>query len=129
MQYDMRITSSYIYLKDARFHAFHGVMPQEQEVGADFLVTVRCALDVSQAMEHDILDVTLDYGVLYDIVRQEMEIPSQLVEHVAGRIAHHVFDRFPAVTSVDLSITKVNPPIGADCGGAGVELHLINDKT
>ena len=125
----MKLSSSYIYVKEARFHAYHGVMPQEQAVGADFLVSVRCALDITQAMEHDMLEVTLDYGVLYDIIRQEMEIPSQLVEHVAGRIAHHVFDHFPAVTSIDLSITKVNPPIGADCGGAGVELHLINDKT
>ena len=125
----MKLSSSYIYVKEARFHAYHGVMPQEQAVGADFLVSVRCALDITQAMEHDMLEVTLDYGVLYDIIRQEMEIPSQLVEHVAGRIAHHVFDNFPAVTSIDLSITKVNPPIGADCGGAGVELHLINDKT
>ena len=39
----MKVESSYIYLKDARFHAYHGVLPQEQQVGADFLVSVRCA--------------------------------------------------------------------------------------
>ena len=36
----MRITSSYISLRNVRFHAFHGVMPQERKVGADFLVNV-----------------------------------------------------------------------------------------
>jgi dihydroneopterin aldolase len=33
------------------------------------------------------------------------------------------------VTTVDLTLTKENPPMGADCDGASVELHLINDKT
>lgn len=125
----MKITESYIYLNEARFHAYHGVLPQEQTVGGDFMVSVRCALDVTHAMEHDILEVTLDYGVLYKLIEREMAIPSQLVEHVAGRIARSVFDTFPRVTAMDLSITKLNPPIGADCAGAGVELHLINDKT
>ena len=125
----MKVERSYIYLKEARFRACHGVLPQEQVVGADFLVSARCALDVTKAMEHDMLEVTLDYGVLYSIIKHEMDIPSQLVEHVAGRIAQRVFESFPEVTSIDLSITKLNPPIGADCAGAGVELHLINDKT
>lgn len=125
----MKISESYIFLKDARFYAYHGVLPQEQEVGGEFLVSARCALSVTQAMEHDMLEVTLDYGVLYNIIKREMAIPSQLVEHVAGRIAKAVFDAFPTVRSMDLSITKVNPPMGADCQGAGVELHLINDKT
>ena len=38
-------------------------------------------------------------------------------------------DTFPQVTGVDVTLTKLNPPMGADCAGASVELHLINDKT
>ena len=30
---------------------------------------------------------------------------------------------FPEVTSIDLKLTKLNPPMGADCDGAGVEIH------
>ena len=120
----MKIKSSYIFLNDVRFHAYHGVLPQEQEVGQDFLVSARAALDVTAAMEHDMVEVTLDYGVLYRIIKEEMAQTSQLVEHVAGRIAHRVFDTFPGVTTLDLKITKLNPPIGGDCEGAGVELHL-----
>ena len=124
----MKITESYIYLNEARFHAYHGVLPQEQEVGQDFLVSVRCGLNVTAAMEHDMVEVTLDYGQLYRLIEREMAKPSQLVEHVAGRIGRAVFETFPDLTSLDLSITKLNPPIGGDCAGAGVELHLINDK-
>jgi dihydroneopterin aldolase len=70
------------------------------------------------------VEVTLDYGVLYQIVKEEMAQVSQLVENVAGRIANRVFNTFPEVTMLDLKITKLNPPIGGDCEGAGVELHL-----
>ena len=125
----MKIEESYIFLKDVRFHAYHGVLPQENEVGTDFLVSARAALDVKAAIEHDMVEVTLDYGVLYNIIKDEMAVTSQLVEHVAGRIARRVFDTFPQVKAFDLSITKLNPPFGGDCMGAGVELHLINDKT
>ena len=123
------MTSSYIYIKEARFHAYHGIFPQEQTLGQDFLVSVRCGVDISAAMEHDMLEVSLDYGALYRLIEREMAVRSQLVERVAGRIAEAVFKEFPEVKSLDLSITKLNPPIGADCEGAGVEVHLINDKT
>ena len=125
----MRVESGYVFLKDVRFHAFHGVMPQERSVGADFLVSLRMGYDLSKAMVSDEVGDTLNYAEVYQLVRQEMEQPSALLEHVAGRIVRILFERFPMVTSVDLQLMKKNPPMGADCKGAGVELHLINDKT
>ena len=104
-------------------------MPQERKVGADFTVSLRVGVDLSRAVESDMVEDTLNYATLYEVVKQEMVIPSQLLEHVAGRIGKSVFNRFPQVESVDVVITKLNPPMGADCEGASVELHLINDKT
>jgi dihydroneopterin aldolase len=40
-----------------------------------------------------------------------------------------VIDCSNLVEAVDVTLTKENPPMGANCGGAGVELHLINNKT
>lgn len=125
----MTIESSYIYLRDVRFHAFHGVMPQEGMVGGDFVVTLRVGYPLEKAMKSDEVADTLNYASLHEVVKCEMAIPSKLLEHVAGRIAKAVSTTFPQVTSIDLSLTKLNPPMGADCKGAGVEIHLINDKT
>lgn len=125
----MKVTSGYIYLKEVRFHAFHGVMPQERMVGADFLVSLRIGYDFSNAMLTDKIDDTLNYAEVCHLVKQEMGQPSALLEHVAGRIAETLIHRFPMVRSIDLSLTKENPPIGMDCEGAGVELHLVNEKT
>ena len=125
----MRITASYIHLRNVRFHAFHGVMPQERRVGADFLVNLRVGYPLEKSMQSDEVADTLNYAALYAVVREEMMTPSNLLEHVAGRIADAVIKAFPQVTSIDLELTKENPPMGADCDGAGVEIHLINDKT
>ncbi len=125
----MKITSTYITLKGVRFHAFHGVMPQESRVGADFLVTLRVGYPVEAAIQSDDVADTLNYATLYELVKREMQQPSKLLEHVAGRIASAVIETFPKVQSVDLTLMKQNPPMGADCEGAEVEIHLINDKT
>ena len=125
----MKLMSSKIYLRNVRFHAFHGVLPQERIVGNDYLVNLVLDYDFSSAMQTDKLQGTLNYAEVYQKVREEMAVPSKLLEHVAGRIAHRLFSDFPEIQKLQLSITKVNPPMGADSDGAGVEVVLTNDKT
>ncbi|MQN11873.1 dihydroneopterin aldolase [Prevotella copri] len=125
----MKLMSSKIYLRNVRFHAFHGVLPQEGIVGNDYLVNLVLDYDFSSAMQTDELQGTLNYAEVYQKVREEMTVPSKLLEHVAGRIAHRLFSDFPEIQKLQLSITKVNPPMGADSDGAGVEVVLTNDKT
>ena len=125
----MRITHSYIVLREVRFYARHGVMPQERKVGGDFTVSLRVGVDLTRPVASDDVADTLNYATLYEVVKREMAIPSQLLEHVAGRIGQAVFDAFPQVTTIDLTLVKLNPPMGADSEGAGVELHLTNEKT
>lgn len=125
----MKLMSSKIYLRNVRFHAVHGVLPQEGIVGNDYLVNLVLDYDFSSAMQTDKLQGTLNYAEVYQKVREEMAVPSKLLEHVAGRIAHRLFSDFPEIQKLQLSITKVNPPMGADSDGAGVEVVLTNDKT
>ena len=120
----MRLTAGYIHLRQVRFHAFHGVMPQERQVGTDFVLDLRVGYPLQQAMQSDDVADTLNYAALYDLVAREMQQPSNLLEHVAGRIAEAIGQTFPQVTSIDLTLTKQNPPMGADCEGAGVEIHF-----
>ena len=125
----MKLMSSKIYLRNVRFHAFHGVLPQEGIVGNDYLVNLVLDYDFSSALKTDDLQGTLNYAEVYQKVKEEMAVPSKLMEHVAGRIAHRLFSDFPEIQKLQLSITKVNPPMGADSDGAGVEVVLTNDKT
>ena len=120
---EMRIDSGYIHLRGLRFHAFHGVMPQERLTGGDFSVDVRIGCDMSKAVMTDDITLTPDYAAVYRIVKTEMNKPSRLLEHVAARIAESIFRDIPQALTVNISVTKLNPPMGAWCDGAGVELH------
>ena len=120
---------SSIFIRRLRLYAYHGVMPQERKVGGWFIVSLRVHYNIARAMESDNVDDTLSYADLCELVKNEMAVPSQLLEHVVGRIAKRVFERFPEALAIDVELTKENPPMGVNCDGAGVELHLINNKT
>ena len=124
----MKIQSSHTPLRNLRFHAFHGMLPQECITGNDYLVNVRIKFPLSDVFQTDCITDTISYADAYECIRREMEKPSQLLEHVAGRIGKCLIDSYPAVGEVDIEIMKINPPMGADCDGAGVELHLTNGK-
>lgn len=116
----MHLTESYICLHEVRFYAFHGVMPQERRVGGEFLVSVKVGYPLEKAMSSDDVADTLNYAELYELVKKEMMLPSSLLEHVMGRIVEAIEKAFPEVTSVEVKIKKVNPPMGSDSNGAEV---------
>ena len=123
----MKIKNSCIFLNGLRFHAFHGVMPQERLTGNDYRVDLKIDFPLEKAVGSDNVDDTLNYATVYTAVKEEMDVPSQLIERVAYRIADRLFRTFKAINEVEIKVEKCNPPMGAE--GAGVELHLINDKT
>lgn len=125
----MTLTDSYITLNRLRFHAYHGVEAQERLTGNDYEVSVRIRTDLTQAAQTDALTDTVNYAEAYQLIAAVMGEPCQLLEHVAWRIGERLFRRWPEIAAIDVHLTKLNPPIGADTDGCGVELHLINDKT
>ncbi len=120
----MTALSSKIILKDIRIFAHHGVLPQERAVGAYFTLNLRIQTDFSRAQATDDLAGTISYADAFEVVKAEMAVPSQLLEHVAGRICQALFDRFPEAAAIHLELLKENPPMGADCAGAGVALDV-----
>ena len=113
-----------VFVKNIRLHAFHGVMPQERITGNDYLVSVSADCPLAVAAESDSVDDTLNYAHIYIIVKEEMALQSNLVEHVAGRIGRRVLAEFPLADNVRVEVVKLNPPMGAACDGAGVELTV-----
>ena len=111
-----------IYIVSLRMHAFHGVLEQEKTVGNDYTVSVTLEYPLENACRTDNLDDTINYATVAETVVEEMQKPSKLVEHVAGRIIRRLKDLFPATTMVRVNVRKVAPPMPYDMDGAGVEL-------
>ena len=83
-----------IELKNMRFFAYHGVLAQERVIGNEFVVNVKIETDFSKAMDSDDVNDTLNYAEVYALVKVEMQQPSDLLEHVAGRIFNKLKQTF-----------------------------------
>ena len=107
-----------------KVYAYHGVSPQERTVGADFYVTISALVDVdASAWRDDQLEGTADYSRFVAIARREMSVPSNLLEHVASRIASAVLSESPSIQNVSVTIEKENPPLGVLCDGVSVKVE------
>jgi dihydroneopterin aldolase len=111
----------YVTLRGMRYFARHGVLPQERTVGAYFTVDLRLRTDFLQAALTDALEGTVSYAEVHEVVKREMAVPAQLLEHVAYRIARAILLHFPSVQAVEIALSKENPPMGADGRWIGVE--------
>lgn len=123
----MKLEKGEIFIDNMRFHSRHGVLPQEQSTGGEFLVSVKIQYPLATAAETDRVEDTLNYAEVYGIVKKEMAIPSKLIEHVAGRIGKSLIAAMPGIEKLTVKVVKKNPPMGADSDGAGVQLHWINN--
>jgi dihydroneopterin aldolase len=125
----MTIKESWISIDKMRFHACHGVMPQERVTGGEFVVSIEVKCDIGRAVMTDDVADTVNYAEIFKIVNREMQQPSCLLEHLAGRIGECIFREIEGISEMRLKVQKVNPPMGGQCEGAAVSLYLINDKT
>lgn len=105
-------------IKKIETHSFHGCLPEERKIGNRFSIDLEFVADFSEAMQQDDLSKTVDYVLVHQIVREEMAISANLIEHVAQRIMHKMQASFPLVTYVKVSITKFNPPVNGQLGEA-----------
>lgn len=119
---------SEIILENMEFHAFHGCMEHEKNIGNTFLVTVKINIDTNQAGASDSLEDTLNYQLIYDVIRTEMEIRSNLIEHLARRIIDAVMEQFAQIKSIKLKLTKLNPPLGAKVESVSIMLESKRKK-
>ena len=100
-----------IELEGMEFKAYHGCLEQEKVRGNFFTVDFRGELDLSAAADSDNLNDTLNYGEIYEIVAEEMSIPSELLENVAGRIVKAIEKRFPQLIAFSIRVSKRKPPV------------------
>lgn len=115
---------STICLNNIKIFANHGVFEVEQKVGQWYLVNLEIDVDFSEAALNDDLTGTVDYSVLNQIIRDEMAIPSKLIEHVANRIATKILDTFPDIEEGTLSVAKLNPPVKGEMESVEVVIEL-----
>ncbi|MFD2100166.1 dihydroneopterin aldolase [Flagellimonas iocasae] len=117
-----------IRVNNIRIHSNHGCLKEEMLIGSDYRVDLEISADLSLPSASDKLTETVDYVHLNNIVKEEMAIRSNLLEHVAKRIIDRIFLEINEVSKVKVEVSKINPPIGGDVESVTVILDVERPK-
>lgn len=111
-----------VSLEGLEFFSYHGFYDEEQKIGNKYSVDIVVTADFSEAARLDRLSATVNYEELYRITTGVMKQPARLLEHIAHRIIREIRDKYPDLQSVEVSVSKFNPPIGGVCHRAKITL-------
>ena len=114
-----------ISLEGMRFFAFHGVYPEEQILGTDYLVTVAVETSIVEAAKTDDLAKTVNYETIYQAVKIEMEDRHDLIETLIDAIVNRLKFQFATLAAVDVLVKKLNPPLGGRVAFSAVEVEKV----
>ncbi|GAA4305846.1 dihydroneopterin aldolase [Aestuariibaculum suncheonense] len=103
-----------IKVENIRVFAYHGCLKEETKIGSDYLVDLEVKADLQPSAKSDQLKDTVDYVLLNRIIKEEMAVPSHLLETVARRILDRIFKEDTMVRKATVWVSKLNPPIGGD---------------
>ncbi len=107
-----------IHLNNLQFFSFHGIHEEERVLGNSYEVNV--ALTIEGNEQVTALEQTVNYELVYSIVRERMEIPTGLLETVAQDLAHNIQSACPLIRSISVSIEKKNPPMATFHGSVAI---------
>lgn len=103
-----------IVLEEMSFVGFHGCREDEKKNGNLFTVDLKGRY-VGCAGATDSLEDAVNYGRIYDIVKEQMALRSNLLENIAQRITDAVAAEFPAIFALEVRVSKRNPPVKGPC--------------
>jgi 7,8-dihydroneopterin aldolase/epimerase/oxygenase len=107
-----------IHLNNLKFFSFHGLYQEERILGGQFEVDVAVTCKEDKRITE--IQQAVDYVKVYAIIKQQMEIPTPLLETVAQDLAEKIYRGDNRITSISISIKKTHPPIAAFMGTVGV---------
>lgn len=116
---DIKAAKGKVRLMNAVFYAHHGVMQEEHRIGGRYEVDVTMSIDFMQAARSDALADTVDYAEVYVVIKElVMKNKFYLIEKLAYLIATSILKSFAQVDDVEVTVRKVNPPVGGTCDRA-----------
>ena len=111
-----------IVLQNIRLQGRHGYYDHELETPQPFEVDVELLMNLQPAGIDDDLEKSIDYGRVFEVVRQIVESTSyRLLEALAEAISHELLAAFPA-TEVGVRVRKPKVQLSGPLDFAGVEV-------
>lgn len=116
-----------VSLEGMEFFAFHGCREDEKANGNTFTVDFKGSY-CSDAGRTDALEDTINYGAVYNVIKAQMEVRSNLLEHLAARIIDAIAASFPGYMTLEVTVSKKNPPVDGPCSWSRVTTSLTRNE-
>ena len=113
-----------IKINNIQLYAYHGCLEEEAKIGSQYAIDVMVKANFKKATQTDDLMDAVDYVHLNKIVKEEMAIRSDLLEHVVNRILVRILSELALVKKAKVRVAKINPPIG----GNATDVSVIMSK-
>ncbi|GLB52926.1 7,8-dihydroneopterin aldolase [Neptunitalea chrysea] len=117
-----------IKVTNIKIYAYHGCLTEESKIGSNYRVDVTVKANLQPSAKSDNLPDTVDYVHINKIVKEEMQIRSKLLEHVAKRIIDRIFIEIEIADEATVAVSKINPPIGGNVEMVTIEINLKRDS-
>lgn len=101
-----------IIMKNMKFFAYHGVLPEERNSGQDFLIDAELYLDLRKSGCSDELEDTADYSAVYAVINNVVKNNKfRLIEKLADSIAREILSKYKIIKEVAVEVRKPDAPI------------------
>lgn len=112
-----------ISLEGITLHSPVGCTETEQRVGNRVEVDVEMDVECDKAAESDDLEGSVNYVRVYEIVREQMAVPTRILENAAHRITEALYTEFgeELIKQIRIKVSKIAPPVGGKVAKASVE--------
>lgn len=108
-----------ISLNHLRFFARHGLYAEEKKIGAEFEVNLSVFFHPADVITD--LNDTINYAKLYQLLKEEMQKPRELLEAFVMEVSQAIQLSFPSVKKIELSVSKLQAPIAGFTGNVEVK--------
>ena len=102
-----------VKINNLKTYAYHGCLNEERKIGSEYIVNLSAAFDSTTSSKTDNLNDTVDYVKIIEIVKQQMDIRSDMIECPAKRIVDVILSLNNKIQKVKVELEKIQPPIDA----------------
>lgn len=113
-----------IRLNNLEFYGYHGVLPEEKELGQRFVIDLDLGINLEEAGKSDEVEKTVNYAEVYHEVKEVVEGKSyDLIEAVAEKIAERLLTNFTKLNKVIVVVKKPEVPVSGILDEVEVEIE------
>lgn len=111
-----------IFLKNLAVETVVGVLDWEREQTQTLLLTLSLTVDTAPASKDEDLTQTVSYAAVAETVRAHLaEQHYRLLETLANRLAALLFEAYPLIQAIGLTVDK--PDVVPGCEGIGLRIY------